>query len=100
MLIIKCMLVGIATTLHLLTMKYTCLYFILTYSHERTSLKFGGDEQVGDSDKRQCRQGEGWQGVRVQLSVGACERTGGFSLWIRKLKKHSLLCGATRISRR
>lgn len=75
MLIVKYMLVGIATTLH---SNELCLYFILTCSHERTPLKFGGDEQVGDSEKRQCRQGEGWQGVRVP--VGTCERTGGFSL--------------------
>ena len=58
---------------------------------KKTSLKFEGDGKVSDLDEESFRQGEGWQGVRIQLLMMSCERPGGFALCGRKHKKHCFL---------
>lgn len=44
---------------------------------EKHLFKFKGDGKVWDLDEGSFRQGEDWQGVRMQLPVGSCERAGG-----------------------
>lgn len=58
---------------------------------KNASLMFGGDGQVVDSDERSFRQGEGWQGVRIQVPMDGCERARGFALRGRKHKKRCVL---------
>lgn len=55
---------------------------------EKHLLKFKGDGKVRGLDKGSFRQGEAWQGVRMQLPVGALKGQ-GVCLWGRKHKKHS-----------
>lgn len=64
---------------------------------KNTSLECGGGVQMWDPHERSFGQGEGWQGVQIQLPVRGCEVAEGF---VRKEAQEALCYGATWISKR